>query len=127
MFLKRTERRKRNLRLSGSHLVNQSIGPLQDCQQSLILEIGKAANVGGSVVSGLEMAQNSQRASWSAKKVDDQLIEIMESIFKLGIDTAREYVELAEAEGELPSLLAGSNIAGFCKVAAAMRAQGDWW
>ncbi len=92
---------------------------------SLILVTGKAANVGGSAVSGLEMAQNSQRMSWSAEQVDEKLKEIMKSCFKNGLETAKEYV--VSAEGELPSLLVGSNIASFRKVAAAMHAQGDWW
>ena len=117
------------MRLSGLRLVNQSNVPLSSSRQSLIGVIGKAANVGGSAVSGLEIVQNSQRTSWSAEKVDDQLREIMESCFKTGLDTAKEYVESAEAEAErgLPSLLAGSNIAAFSKVAAAMHAEGDWW
>jgi hypothetical protein len=29
--------------------------------------------------------------------------------------------------GAIPSLVAGANIAGFIKVADAMRDQGDWW
>ena len=88
---------------------------------------GKAANIGGSVVSGLEMAQNSQRTSWTAEKVDKELREIMSSCFRLGLDTAKEFVYSGEENGKLPSLLAGSNIAGFCKVVAAMHAHGDWW
>ena len=86
---------------------------------------GKAANAGGVAVSGLEMAQNSQRIAWTAEEVDNKLKGIMESCFKNGLETAKEYVE--PAEGEFPSLVAGSNIAGFSKVAAAMNAQGDWW
>ena len=86
---------------------------------------GKAANAGGVAVSGLEMAQNSQRIAWTAEEVDGKLKNIMESCFKNGLETAKEYVE--PAEGEFPSLVAGSNIAGFSKVAAAMKAQGDWW
>ncbi|KAL8825460.1 MAG: hypothetical protein Q9170_007783 [Blastenia crenularia] len=85
---------------------------------------GKAANAGGVAVSGLEMAQNSQRISWTSEEVDAKLKSIMESCFKNGLETAKEYVE--PAEGEFPSLVAGSNIAGFSKVAAAMKAQGDW-
>lgn len=50
---------------------------------------------------------------------------IMQNCFQNGLDTAKEFV--APAEGEYPSLVAGSNIAGFTKVAAAMFAQGDWW
>lgn len=86
---------------------------------------GKAANAGGVAVSGLEMAQNSQRMSWTTEQVDNKLKDIMESCFKNGLETAKEYVE--PAEGEFPSLVAGSNIAGFSKVAVAMHAQGDWW
>lgn len=37
--------------------------------------------------------------------------------------TGTEYAE----GGVLPSLVAGANIAGFIKVANAMRDQGDWW
>lgn len=33
----------------------------------------KAANAGGVAVSGLEMAQNSARLSWSREEVDDKL------------------------------------------------------
>ncbi|KAG8527853.1 uncharacterized protein KY384_006769 [Bacidia gigantensis] len=87
---------------------------------------GKAANCGGVAVSGLEMAQNSQRLSWTSEEVDSKLKGIMTACFKNGLDTAKEYVE-PSAEGELPSLVAGSNIAGFIKVAEAMKAQGDWW
>jgi glutamate dehydrogenase (NADP+) len=86
---------------------------------------GKAANCGGVAVSGLEMAQNSQRLSWSRDEVDQKLKDIMKNAFYLGLDTAKAYVEAAE--GELPSLVAGSNIAGFVKVAKAMLDHGDWW
>lgn len=50
---------------------------------------------------------------------------IMKNAFLNGLNTAKEYVEAAEAE--LPSLVAGSNIAGFVKVAQAMHDHGDWW
>jgi glutamate dehydrogenase (NADP+) len=86
---------------------------------------GKAANAGGVAVSGLEMAQNSQRTAWTLEEVDTKLKGIMEACFKDGLETAKEYVE--PAEGEFPSLVAGSNIAGFSKVVEAMKAQGDWW
>jgi glutamate dehydrogenase (NADP+) len=86
---------------------------------------GKAANAGGVAVSGLEMAQNSQRLSWTTEEVDNKLKSIMENCFKNGLETAKEYVE--PGEGEFPSLVAGSNIAGFKKVVAAMHDQGDWW
>lgn len=49
----------------------------------------------------------------------------MESYFQIGLNTAKEYVTVAEAE--LPSLLAGNNIAGFTKVAAATQPLRGWW
>lgn len=49
----------------------------------------------------------------------------MKNAFMNGLETAKKYVEAKD--GELPSLVAGSNIAGFVKVAEAMHDQGDWW
>ncbi|KAI0397228.1 glutamate/Leucine/Phenylalanine/Valine dehydrogenase [Xylariaceae sp. FL0594] len=86
---------------------------------------GKASNCGGVAVSGLEMAQNSQRLSWTREEVDNRLKQIMRDAFNNGLNTAKKYVH--SVEGELPSLVAGSNIAGFVKVADAMAEQGDWW
>lgn len=86
---------------------------------------GKAANCGGVAVSGLEMAQNSQRLSWTSEEVDQKLKGIMKAAFDNALKTAEEYV--TAKQGELPSLVAGSNIAGFVKVAQAMHDQGDWW
>ncbi|KKY23910.1 putative glutamate leucine phenylalanine valine [Phaeomoniella chlamydospora] len=86
---------------------------------------GKAANAGGVAVSGLEMAQNSQRLSWTSEEVDSKLKGIMKNCFDNCLATAKEYI--TPAEGEFPSLVAGANIAGFVKVAEAMKAQGDWW
>ncbi|KAK3685086.1 glutamate/Leucine/Phenylalanine/Valine dehydrogenase [Podospora appendiculata] len=86
---------------------------------------GKAANCGGVAVSGLEMAQNSARLSWTTEEVDEKLKGIMKNAFFNGLNTAKQYTKVAE--GELPSLVDGSNIAGFVKVAKAMHDQGDWW
>lgn len=86
---------------------------------------GKAANAGGVAVSGLEMAQNSQRLTWTADEVDNKLKDIMKNCFENCLSTSQEYVP--QEQGELPSLVAGANIAGFTKVAKAMLAQGDWW
>jgi glutamate dehydrogenase (NADP+) len=86
---------------------------------------GKAANCGGVAVSGLEMAQNSMRLKWTAEEVDEKLKGIMKNCFENGLQTAKTYV--TPKEDELPSLVAGSNIAGFTKVADAMFQQGDWW
>lgn len=78
---------------------------------------GKASNAGGVATSGLEMSQNSYRLSWSFEEVDAKLKQIMETIYRNCADTAKEY----EVEG---NLMAGANIAGFLKVAEAMKAQG---
>lgn len=94
-------------------------------QESVWYAPGKASNCGGVAVSGLEMAQNSQRIQWTEKEVDDRLKNIMKDAFYAGLKTAQEFVETKE--GELPSLVSGSNIAGFIKVARAMHDQGDWW
>jgi len=71
------------------------------------------------------MAQNSARIKWTSHEVDHKLKQIMTECFENGLKTAKEYVP--PKEGEYPSLVAGSNIAGFVKVAAAMHDQGDWW
>lgn len=57
--------------------------------------------------------------------MDEKLKGIMNKVFSAGLETAQKYVQAGE--GELPSLVAGSNIAGFVKVAQAMHDQGDWW
>ena len=78
---------------------------------------GKAANAGGVATSGLEMAQNSERRSWTFEQVDAKLQDIMTGIFHNIDAAAREY----GMEGDY---VAGANIAGFLKVADAMLAQG---
>ena len=77
----------------------------------------KAANAGGVAVSALEMSQNSLRLSWTFEEVDTRLKGIMENIFAMADEAAKEY----GAEG---NYVMGANIAGFKKVAAAMMAQG---
>ena len=78
---------------------------------------GKAANAGGVAVSGLEMAQNSQRIPWTFEKADAELKNIMVTIYKNISSAAKEY-------GCAGDFVAGANIAGFIKVANAMLAQG---
>ena len=77
----------------------------------------KAANAGGVATSALEMSQNSMRYSWSFDEVDEKLHGIMVSIYERCAAAAREY-------GMDGDLVAGANIAGFLKVAEAMKAQG---
>ena len=78
----------------------------------------KAANAGGVATSGLEMSQNSARLSWTFEEVDEKLHNIMKSIFKACDEAAKEY-------GMPGNYMAGANIAGFLKVAEAMKAQGN--
>jgi glutamate dehydrogenase (NADP+) len=78
---------------------------------------GKAANAGGVAVSGLEMAQNSQRIPWTFEKTDAELKIIMVTIYRNCSQAAKEY----DCAG---NFVVGANIAGFLKVANAMLAQG---
>ncbi len=77
----------------------------------------KAANAGGVATSALEMAQSSGRMFWTFEEVDAKLRSIMSGIYRSMDEAAREY----SLDGDY---VAGANIAGFCKVADAMMAQG---
>lgn len=81
----------------------------------------KAANAGGVAVSGLEMSQNSLRFNWTRKEVDDKLQRIMKDIHDNSKEAALKY--LPKKEGFI-NYMAGSNIAGFIKVADSMMDQG---
>src|SRR5215467_3613038 len=78
---------------------------------------GKAANAGGVATSGLEMAQNSARLSWTREEVDERLHKIMIAIHSNCFETAEKY-------GTAGNLVNGANIAGFLKVANSMLDQG---
>ncbi|MBQ0066160.1 MAG: NADP-specific glutamate dehydrogenase [Firmicutes bacterium] len=78
---------------------------------------GKASNAGGVACSGLEMSQNAMHLSWTFEEVDEKLEGIMNEIFRQCRDTAIEY-------GHEKEYVIGANIAGFLKVATAMKAQG---
>ncbi|KAF5389724.1 hypothetical protein D9757_006001 [Collybiopsis confluens] len=88
---------------------------------------GKASNCGGVAVSGLEMVQNSQRVSWSHEEVDAKLQKIMEDCYNICLSAGEKWPEEETRGDALPSLLNGANVAGFIKVADAMKDQGDWW
>lgn len=77
----------------------------------------KAGNAGGVAVSGLEMAQNSQRISWSFDEVDNRLQGIMQDIHETCYNTSKKF-------GDEGNLMLGANIGGFMKVAKAMLDQG---
>jgi glutamate dehydrogenase (NADP+) len=77
----------------------------------------KAANAGGVAVSGLEMAQNSQRVAWTFEEADAKLKAIMQNIHTMAWDASEKYSTAG-------NLVDGANIAGFVKVADAMMDQG---
>ncbi len=78
---------------------------------------GKAANAGGVATSALEMQQNASRDSWSFEQTEERLASIMRGIHRSCAETAEEY-------GMPGNYVLGANIAGFVRVAEAMRAFG---
>ncbi|MBO4826251.1 MAG: glutamate dehydrogenase, partial [Prevotella sp.] len=93
----------------------EAIKIFQDAK--LLYSPGKASNAGGVSVSGLEMSQNSERLSWTAKEVDDYLKRIMNDIHENCVKYG------TEKDGYI-NYVKGANVAGFMKVAKAMMAQG---
>jgi len=86
-------------------------------QNGVVVGPSKAVNAGGVAVSALEMCQNSMRYSWTAEEVDEKLKGIMKNIFNAAYDTAEKY-------GDKGNFIMGANIAGFVKIADAMKWQG---
>ncbi|HTO41880.1 MAG TPA: NADP-specific glutamate dehydrogenase [Rhizomicrobium sp.] len=86
-------------------------------QAGVLFAPGKAANAGGVATSALEMQQNASRDSWSFEQNEERLAEIMRNIHDACYDTAEEY-------GVPGDYVLGANIAGFIRVADAMRALG---
>ena len=86
-------------------------------ENGILFAPGKASNAGGVATSALEMAQNSQRLSWTFEEVDTMLQRIMEDIFANVDAAAKDY-------GFEKNYVVGANIAGFLKVVDAMNAQG---
>lgn len=89
---------------------------IQFKQNKILFAPGKASNAGGVAVSGLEMAQNSLRYSWTREEVDNRLQTIMSDIHQ-------SCLKYGEQNGFI-DYVKGANIAGFVKVADAMLAQG---
>ena len=94
---------------------NEAIAYLK--ANGVIVAPSKAVNAGGVATSGLEMSQNSMRYGWTSDEVDARLKSIMKNIFDSSVKAAQEY-------GFGDDLVAGANIAGFLKVAEAMKWQG---
>jgi len=86
-------------------------------QAQILYAPGKASNAGGVAVSGLEMSQNAQRLNWTREQVDAKLHAIMRDIHQ-------NCVRYSSGTGSVVNYVDGANIAGFVKVADAMRHQG---
>jgi glutamate dehydrogenase (NADP+) len=113
-----------NLLSNGVYLVSEGAnmptvldGVRQFLDAKILYGPGKAANAGGVATSGLEMAQNSMRMTWTREEVDDRLHKIMKAIHG-------NCKETAEAFGTPGNYVNGANIGGFLKVADAMMDQG---
>lgn len=78
---------------------------------------GKAANAGGVATSALEMQQNASRDSWSFEATEQRLATIMHGIHD-------RCAEMAETYGSPGNYVLGANVAGFIRVAEAMRSLG---
>jgi glutamate dehydrogenase (NADP+) len=78
---------------------------------------GKAANAGGVATSALEMQQNASRDSWTFEQTEARLAAIMHDIHDRCAATADEY-------GRPGDYVLGANVAGFIRVAEAMKALG---
>jgi len=101
----------------GANMPTTIDGVNQFLQAEILFGPGKAANAGGVATSGLEMAQNSMRISWTREEVDTRLFNIMRTIHENCHRTAEKY-------GTPGNYVNGANIAGFLKVANAMMDQG---
>jgi glutamate dehydrogenase (NADP+) len=114
----------KNLLAGGVNLISEgaNMPSTIDAQQTfadagILYGPAKASNAGGVAVSGLEMAQASQRLYWTREQVDAKLKQIMCDIHTQCVGASKEF----GCEG---NYVDGSNIAGFVKVADAMVAQG---
>ncbi len=101
----------------GANMPTTIEGVEQFLDAKILFGPGKAANAGGVATSGLEMAQNSMRLSWTREEVDSRLRSIMQAIHKTCRATAERF-------GTPGNYVNGANIAGFLKVANAMLDQG---
>ena len=101
----------------GANMPTTIDGVNQFLDAQILFGPGKAANAGGVATSGLEMAQNSMRISWTREEVDHRLYNIMRTIHDVCHRTAEKY-------GTPGNYVNGANIAGFLKVANAMMDQG---
>src|SRR5699024_9812107 len=86
-------------------------------ENDIMVGPAQAVNAGRVACSSLEMAQNSQRLSWTVEQVDEQLQQMMKTIYSNCKRASNKY----DHPG---NLVVGANIAGFTKVADTMIEQG---
>ena len=101
----------------GSNMPTDLAGTKVFIEAGVLFAPGKASNAGGVATSALEMTQNSMRLAWTFEEVDAKLKNIMVNIYRNASKAAEDY-------GHRDNLVVGANIAGFLKVAEAMKAQG---
>jgi len=101
----------------GANMPTRAQGVEHFLEAGILYGPGKAANAGGVAVSGLEMAQNSMRYSWTRDEVDRRLQMIMSDVHAACVGAAERF-------GTPGNYVNGANIAGFLKVADSMMDQG---
>ncbi len=101
----------------GANMPTNIDGIHQFLDAKILFAPAKAANAGGVGMSGLEMSQNSERRSWSNEELSKMLRDLMTGIHN------NCHAAGKQKDGWC-NYMAGSNIAGFKKVADAMMAFG---
>ncbi|MFW5838699.1 MAG: NADP-specific glutamate dehydrogenase [Bacillota bacterium] len=86
-------------------------------KHNILFAPSKAANAGGVLVSGFEIAQSTQFDNWTFDKINDKLKTMMEHIFDDIYETAKKY-------NKANDLQFGVNVYSFQKLAKAMIEQG---
>lgn len=86
-------------------------------EKNILFAPGKAANAGGVAVSALEMQQNASLQRWTFQRVDKRLREIM-------VDIHRDCVTQALRYNRHEDYAFGANVAGFLRVANALKTYG---
>lgn len=87
-------------------------------ENKIIYTPGKASNAGGVSVSGLEIIQNNKNEKWSFEKVDNELKNIMENIFK-------NIYDMALSLNDPYNLLKGANNYAFVGICNKMLERGE--
>ena len=101
----------------GANMPTTPAGVATFVDAGVLFAPGKAANAGGVATSALEMQQNASRDSWTHDHAEARLAEIMAGIHERCAAAADDY-------GRPGDYVLGANIAGFVRVAEAMRALG---